>query len=152
MNRYLHTIGFTLGLTAVIFLSSFNALFMTPNTEWFGALSKPYVNPTAHSLCWLVSYLITAWTIGEFVINKQLWKLSFLPAGFIALNVLWCFLFFRLHELISSCAVFVMIIATQSIILYTVTKRTKTVCFGALVNLLWYCYLFGIFIMVMVLN
>lgn len=152
MKNYLHFVGFGLGLIAVIFLSSFNALFMTPRTEWFENLSKPHIVPVLHSLCWLVSYLLTAVTIGEFIVNKDIFRYIFLMAIFIGLNILWCFLFFRANELISSLIIFIAILCVQGFILYITTKRTKFTCFCALINLIWYVYMFVIFIAVIVMN
>lgn len=152
MNKYYHFLGFSLGLSVALFMSGMNALFMTPNTEWFINLKKPEIVPYVHSALWLVSYLLTAVIIGEFAVNKDLRRFAFVPIIFVALNIIWCWTFFRLHNLPVSCAVFALNIAALIAQLALSIKKTRYLWSVVALNVIWYGYLFAVFIFIMSTN
>jgi tryptophan-rich sensory protein len=149
MNKYLHAVGLCIGLTAVIIMSAFNALFMTPDAGWFESVK---IDPTLYFFLWLASYILTAFTFGEFCVRKSLRRFVFLPVVFVILNIIWCFLFFKLNEPVSACVILGLISAVVIAELIITTKSTRYVCFAVLVNMLWYFYLFGVNIIIAVFN
>ena len=151
MNGYMKALGLCVGLSASILLSSFNALFMTVD-NWYLTLSKPFIDGDVISFCWLFSYVFTAITIGEHAVNRQLKFSSVILIVFLALNVLWCFFFFRLHALIASLIIFILILISITLVLFFTIKNTQYLWICVLINLIWYIYLFTEFMIIICNN
>ena len=148
MRSYLRALGLTLGLSVVVMLSSFNALFMTTHSYWYDNLIKPDFGEKFYTFFWLFSYLCTAITVGEFVVNPKLTKYSFLLIIFVILNVAFCFTFFRLHSFIISSVVFCAIIITMIVVLIVTLKNTHHLWVCVLPNFFWYLFMFFVFLSV----
>ena len=151
MNKYLHAVGLCIGLTAVIILSALNALSMT-ESEWLDALNKPQMNHTVYSLGWLISYVITAGIAGEFVINKSIRKTVFLPVIFMVFTGLAFFVFYRLHSAEAAAVMIGGAAATELAILFITLKHARFIWAGALINILWYSFMFGFVVTVCEMN
>ena len=151
MNKYLHAVGLCIGLTAVIILSALNALSMT-ESEWLDALNKPQMNHTVYSLGWLISYVITAGISGEFVINKSIRKTVFLPVIFMVFTGLAFFVFYRLHSAEAAAVMIGGAAVTELAILFITLKHARFIWAGALINILWYSFMFGFVVTVCAMN
>lgn len=140
MNKYVHAVGLCVGLTAVIVLSGVNAAFLAQSG---GEADFLPIKGAAYSICWFVSYLLTAVEIGEFAINERLRKLIFLPIIFIVTTALAFMATYKLDCLPLAASMFGLSLAAQGIILFVTIERTRLVWAGALANLIWYCLITG---------
>lgn len=140
MNKYVHAVGFCVGLVAVILVSAVDGALMTDG--WL-TVNTP-LNRSAYSLCWLVSYVLSAAAIGEFAINKQLRKYVFIPLVVLLFTALSFWAFYRLHSFPLNAVFLGITIIAESFVLFLLIKKTRYSFAGSLVNLLWYCYLLGI--------
>ncbi len=148
MNKYVHAVGLCVGLAAVIVLSGINAAFLAANG---GAADFLPIKGAAYSVCWFVSYVLTAAVTGEFAINKPLRKLLFLPLVFIVTTALAFMATYKLGCLPLAASMFGLSVAAQGAMLYFTIKRTRFLWTGALINLVWYCLITG-FIAIKALN
>lgn len=148
MNKYLHAVGFCVGLVAVILLSVVNGAMMTE-----GWLTVPTpLNKTAYALLWLAAYVLTAASIGEFTVTKPLRRFLFLPILLLVFTGISFWAFYRLHNFLLNAIALGLAIATEGVVLVLLTKNTRFGFAGATFVLLWYCYLFGVNIVVWVLS
>lgn len=129
-----------------------NALFMTPHTEWFENLITPDISPYAHSLLWLVFYIVIAIISAEFLIEKKLRKRIFCIVLLLIGNAVWCAVFFRLNSALVSFFILLALLADLIYILVLTVKNTRAVCFFATALLCWYIYLTGLNLLIVILN
>ena len=140
MKKYLLTVGFCIGLLPVILVSIINGALMTD-----GWLTVPTpLDHSAYSLIWLFSYILTASTIGAFVIRKGIRKFVFIPLSVLLFTVLSFWAFYRLHHFLWNAVFLGLAIAAEGTTLVFLMKNTRYAFAGAMINILWYCYLFGI--------
>lgn len=151
MNKYMHAVGLCIGLTAVIILSAVDGLSIA-ESEWLTTLAKPALGRKAYSFGWLVSYVLTALVVGEFAVVKKMRKALFAPLAFMIFTALSFFAFFRLESPVLSAVFLALATAVQAVILLITAKRTRLCWIGALVNLLWYCFMLGMNIIVLAIN
>lgn len=141
MLTYKRFVSFSVSLLAVLVIGAINALFMTPNSEWFAALVRPNVNPDVHSLCWLAAYLLVAVVTSEFFIEKKLRRSVWSVAVLYVANPLWCLVFFRLHSVIGASAIIAVALADLIYIDVILAKHTKCVWLVSVAATCWYVYL-----------
>lgn len=151
MNKYMHAVGLCIGLTAVIILSAING-WSIAESEWINGMEKPYLSRGVFSAGWLFSYILTAVTVGEFAVEKRMRKTLFAPILFMIFTALWFFAMFRLKSIVVSTVFIALATAAQGVILAITTKRTRFGWTGALVNLVWYCFMSGLNIILLVMN
>lgn len=141
MRRYVRAVGFCIGLTAVIAFSGINAFFIEGSGK--DAESVFGINRATYSLCWLISYLLTAAVVGEFTLNKKIRKLLFLPIIFMTTTCLVFFGFYRINSEAVCLIALALSAVAQGIILFVTIKRTRFLWTGALLNLVWYLIMTG---------
>lgn len=152
MKNYLRAVSLALGVCTVLIFGAINALFMTPNTEWYVTLIKPKLSENVHSFLWLICYLLISVIIGEFFIvkclRKRLWSVAIVLIG----NAIWCYMFFRMHNVALSLAIIFIILCSTMYMLYLSIKHTRYLCFFVLPVVVWYIVLTGLNILILVLN
>lgn len=152
MKNYLRAVSLAAGISIVLVFGAINALFMTPNTEWYTTLIKPDVNEKLHSLLWLVCYLLLSVIIGEFLIvkklQKRIWSISIVLIG----NSLWCYVFFQMYNSIVSLIILIIVLSDLLYVLFLSIKHTRYLCFFVLPVVIWYIILTGMNIMIIILN
>lgn len=151
MKNYYRAVYLSLALLIMIVSGAINALFMKPN-EWFVTLIKPEINGNLHSFFWLICYLLLSIIITEFFLVKKLQKRIFSIAVLLLGNALWCYTFFRLHNLILSVIIITVMLVTTFYILYLSVKYTRYLCLFALPVVVWYIVLSGLNIFILVVN
>lgn len=151
MKNYYRAVYLSFGLIIMIVFGAINALFMKPN-EWFVTLIKPDINGNIHSFIWLLCYLLLSVVIAEFLLVKKLQKQLFSVATLLIGNALWCYTFFRLHNLTLSMAIIIVMLATNFYILYLSIKHTRYLCFFVLPVVVWYIVLTGLNIFIFAVN
>ncbi len=134
--------NFTLGLAAVIFIGSVNALFMTPKSDWFHSLVGMCVSGKMHSVCWLVIYLCLAVHIGEAVGKGSPKGLRAVLCLLILGSVAWCFVFFRLHSMAGGVALLAFCAALAAALFIIAAKETRHLALFSAPVWGWYLYLF----------
>ena len=151
MEKYLKVVRFTFGLALVIAVGSINALFMTPRSTWFASLSGMAIEGRAHSVCWLIVYILTAALVGEASGGGPLKKCRLPLAGMIVLGSAWCFVFFRLHSMIGGLALMSLgFLCVGTVFFYAI--KTKTAAFFSAPLVSWYLYLFTVHVYLAAVN
>lgn len=141
MEKYLRVLRFTFGLALVIAVGSLNALFMTPKSEWFSSLSGMAVSGKLHSVIWLAIYILTAIHIGEAIGSGPLKKSRLYLAGFITLGSAWCFVFFRLHNMIGGVCLLSVCALCAGVVFIQAARYTKITVYLSVPLFAWYLYL-----------
>lgn len=152
MKTYKRTVALCCGLCAVLASGAVNALFMTPHTEYFQSLILPKMSLVGHDIGWLFGYLSIAVILAEFLIEPKLRKRIFAPILLIVGNALWCAVFFRLHN---AAAAFSLLCALVILMIYTTiltVRHTKYTAFFAAALSVWYVYLVGLNLLVIIFN
>ncbi len=152
MKNYLRAVSLSAGISVVLIFGSVNALFMTPNTEWYATLIKPSINENLHSFLWLVCYLLFSVIIGEFIIVKNLRKRIWSVATILIANSLWCYVFFQMQNAIVALVILIIVLSDMLYIMYLAIKHTHYLCFFVLPVVIWYIILIGMNIMIIILN
>ena len=152
MEKYLKVVRFTFGLALVIAVGSVNAFFMTPRSTWFASLSGMAINGRAHSVCWLIMYLITAVHIGEATGGGPLKKSRPFLAGMVVLGSAWCFVFFRMHSMVGGLALMSFCVVCACAIFAYALKETKKTALLSAPLLSWYLYLFAVHVYLAAVN
>lgn len=152
MKNYLRAVSLTLGISIVLIFGTINAIFMTPNTEWFVTLIKPKLSENVHSFLWLICYMLISVIIAEFFIvqklQKRIWSVALILIG----NALWCYSFFRMQNIVVSLAIIIAILSATIYVLYLSIKHTRYLCLFVLPVVVWYIVLTGLNILILVLN
>ncbi len=152
MEKYMKVVRFTFGLAVVIAVGSVNALIMTPRSEWFSSLSGMAIDGRAHSVCWLVVYIITAVHIGEATGGGPLKKSRCFLAGMVALGTVWCFVFFRLHSMTWGLVAISLCVLCAGFVFACAVKSTKITALLSAPLLAWYLYLFAVHVYLAAVN
>ena len=139
MKKYLYAAGFALGLVVVTSFSVVNAALMRAGGD--GPL--PFLGAKAYAIGWLVSYLLSASAIGEFIVRKECRKVVGFPVATLAFAAFAFWACYRLHSYPLTTAFFGLAAATVGVTLYFQTKNARFSFAGALLNLFWYGLLTG---------
>ncbi len=152
MKNYLRAVSLAAGISVVLVFGAINALFMTPNTEWYATMIKPPISEKLHSFLWLLCYLIISVIIGEFLIVKNLQKRIWSIAVILIANSLWCYVFFQMQNTIAALIILIILLSDLMYIMYLAIKHTPYLCFFVLPLVIWYIVLTGMNILIVILN
>ena len=135
MRAYYHTVGFAVGLTAVVALGAVDGALLMGSSATFGWNSRVY------ALVWLLSYLFTAAVLGEYVVNVQIRKRVFVPLLFIVFTALLFWAFYREENTIL-CFVFCLLgLGCMAWSLSDMIKHAFYACFLCFPIIGWYAFL-----------
>lgn len=152
MITYKRFVSFSLSLGFILVIGVTNALFMTPRSEWFAHIISPVTNEKLHSFLWLVAYVLFAAVTAEFLIDerlrKHIWSVILLACG----NPVWCLIFFRLHSITGGFCLSVILLADSVFVTVISAKKTKINWLFCLLLSLWYLYISGLNVAILVLN
>lgn len=145
MQHYKKLMALTVGLLLAILSGAVSSEFVQ-SSDWFLALPLPKFFPPSwcFQTAWLVVYVVTAFLVADTVATVELRKNLI---GWIILSLLqplWCFVFFRLHFLVVSLVLLVVIFLLQLLILAKMLPYKKWEPFLALPIVMWYMFLITI--------
>lgn len=152
MLTYKRFLAFSISLLCVLVVGAANALFMTPNTEWFASLIRPKMNAEVHSLLWLLFYIITAIITAEFFIHRKLRRRILSVVIFLIANPVWCLIFFRLYSTLASVILLFLMVADLIYVTVVCAKHTKIHWIFCVALTCWYIYLAILNTVVWILN
>jgi len=136
----------------VLAVGAVNALFMTPNSDWFASLIRPEMNADLHSVLWLFFYLLTAAVIAEFIIEKRLRRYFWSVVVLFICNPLWCFVFFRLHSAVAAFVILILTVADLIYITVVLSYKTKWHWILGVAITCWYISLTALNAVILALN
>ena len=151
MNNYKRVVATGMGLCLVLICGALNALVMN-DSSWLNYLVRPTMSPKIHSVIWLCIYLCTAMVFGEFFLTKNLKRHLWAPTLSQILNLIWCGVFFRLHNVTIPLIIMVLIVAINLFIVILSIKNTGIFAIFPSLMLFWYSYLLGTNIVIATCN
>jgi hypothetical protein len=150
MDIYKRVVYFCIGLCIVLVMGIINTLSM-PNIE-FNYFIMPQISSTTYSILCLLSYFCISILIAEGLNSKKLKNYLWSIGLVIVLNILWCFFFYRLHNTTISLVIMCILDLTCFLVLYKFTLTTRYVCLIALLLTIFYIYLTGLNLFVIIVN
>lgn len=138
MNKYLHAVGFAVGLVAVVLVSVADGFLMTES----GVVSVPFA-PRVYALLWLVTYILIAFLTGEFVVRKEIRKGVLLPVGVLLCTVGLFWAFYRAQNVVFCIVFCALIVVLLCITLKIMIKHAFYACFITLGTIGWYALILG---------
>ena len=136
MNKYLHAVGFAVGLVAVTLTSAVSSAFMTEST-----LLPAVEDRRVYAALWLASYLLSAVETGAYAVRKETRKRIFIPQLSLAFTALSFFFLYRMGAYVPAVAGFAVCAALKGVSLALLMKNARLSVAGVVLNIVWYFFM-----------
>lgn len=143
-----------IAILAVALTAVASSLFVKTDTEWYNNLVKPDFNPQpiVFMIAWTIVYALTAAVIAIGLIKGAPKKILILIFSQLALQILWCLLFFTLYMPGAALAVLALLLAANLLIEIWLMKWNETAAWLYVFPIAWFAFATALNYAILMLN
>ncbi len=140
--NYKPLLDIAIAVLAVTLTAVVSSLFVRTDTEWYLSLIKPdfYPQPIVFMVAWTIVYALTAAVIAISLIKGAPKKISSLLFSQLALQILWCLLFFKLCLPGAAFALLAVLLAINLLIEIWLMKWNETAAWLYVFPVAWFAF------------
>jgi len=140
------SVSYFLSATAIIFFNILSTLATarTPQSEWYRCIKPRKLTPPriAFPIVWTTLYIVLFLAFAE-SIRKNITSINVLFILLLALNALWCYLYFAQKRVAHAAIILALIILTNATMIFiSIYKKENHLAFMLGPHLLWVCFAF----------